>query len=312
MRTLEGDSERAEPERIGMVEGDRACHVCGFNLRGQPVVRERYYQMVMVRCPECGAPAPLLEYPPVSRWITRARVVAMIACLVLMLSGFLFAGLLIWQNAVRATRLTVEPLATLIANDFIEFAKPNGGNTINAWLGQQSPGPETRIENSWLKKQNPSEWLSRVEVATQPLAPSVVGTWLAAAPTLFSVGCVLACMLPHWRRRRLMLVPVIAFTVAMAAIALGWPDTKPRFISAWEVAVRILPWWIMVAQCGVGAMIVLCGVMSGRPIARLLIRWLVPPRQYPAFGFLWAADARPMPTARLAAARRTPHAAARP
>ena len=57
--------------RLGVITGDRSCHACGFNLRGQPIVREQHYDMVMVRCPECAAVAPLLDYPRYSHWARR-------------------------------------------------------------------------------------------------------------------------------------------------------------------------------------------------------------------------------------------------
>ncbi|HED53526.1 MAG TPA: hypothetical protein ENJ00_04925, partial [Phycisphaerales bacterium] len=52
-------------ERAGdsVVLGDRLCVACAYNLRGQPVYRESEYGLYLVRCPECGTPAAIQEYP---------------------------------------------------------------------------------------------------------------------------------------------------------------------------------------------------------------------------------------------------------
>ena len=56
--------ENAGPDvRVSTLLGSRVCTKCGFDLCGQPVMREAKYGMLMVRCPECGMVAALLEYP---------------------------------------------------------------------------------------------------------------------------------------------------------------------------------------------------------------------------------------------------------
>ena len=55
-------------ERVGTVLTDRVCTRCYFNLVSQPVIRERHYGLLVVRCPECGTLASVQEYPHVIRW----------------------------------------------------------------------------------------------------------------------------------------------------------------------------------------------------------------------------------------------------
>ncbi len=50
-----GDGTR--DERVSTLVGDRLCIRCGFNLCGQPVLRERHYRMLIARCPECSTVA---------------------------------------------------------------------------------------------------------------------------------------------------------------------------------------------------------------------------------------------------------------
>ena len=53
------------------VSGDRFCTRCGYNLVAQPIVREERYEMLIVRCPECGAVAAIEQYPMLERWARR-------------------------------------------------------------------------------------------------------------------------------------------------------------------------------------------------------------------------------------------------
>ena len=51
----------------GIIQGDRVCIACGFNLCGQRIVREPRYNLLIARCPECGQAATLQEYPLLGR-----------------------------------------------------------------------------------------------------------------------------------------------------------------------------------------------------------------------------------------------------
>jgi hypothetical protein len=43
--------------RISTLIGDRLCIKCGYNLVGQPIMRETHYDMLILRCPECATVA---------------------------------------------------------------------------------------------------------------------------------------------------------------------------------------------------------------------------------------------------------------
>lgn len=97
---------RRSPERIAVVSGDRACGSCGFNLHGQNVVREEHYDMLMVRCPECGQVASLHEYPVLGPWAKRVGFVLAAVWLLVMLAavaattGALMGGSMIASEAL--------------------------------------------------------------------------------------------------------------------------------------------------------------------------------------------------------------------
>ncbi len=79
-----------DQRQLGVLIGDRLCTKCSYNLVGQLIFREEHYQLLVVRCPECGATAPTQEYPQLGRWANRwAALVAGLWLLVLMV---LFVG----------------------------------------------------------------------------------------------------------------------------------------------------------------------------------------------------------------------------
>ncbi len=86
----------AELSRHGELVGDRACAKCHFNLAGQTIVRERHYGMLMVRCPECGTPAALQEYPLLGRWAARLGYVVAASWMFVVLGLVCLTALAMW------------------------------------------------------------------------------------------------------------------------------------------------------------------------------------------------------------------------
>ncbi len=104
-----------------VVIGDRVCINCGFNLFNQRVFREEHYQMMVVRCPECGTVASLQEYPILGKWAARwGRLAAAIWALLMMACVAGFGAI----NAGTANLLSFEmckPFAIGLAEDYHAF-----------------------------------------------------------------------------------------------------------------------------------------------------------------------------------------------
>ena len=83
----------AEP-RLGVLSADRPCARCGFNLHGATIIREPHYQLVSARCPECGQLAALQEYPSLSAWTGRARLLFAAQFVAGALAAILVTGLI--------------------------------------------------------------------------------------------------------------------------------------------------------------------------------------------------------------------------
>lgn len=70
-------------EQVAVVEIDRYCHHCGYNLRMSPVRRDPRTEILLARCPECGRFASAADSTSAARpWLK-------------LLIGFLFVAWLL-------------------------------------------------------------------------------------------------------------------------------------------------------------------------------------------------------------------------
>ena len=65
------ETEKTVASHCSFVTGDRLCIRCGYNLIGQSILREPHYNLLIARCPECGAVAGVQEYPLLGPWAHR-------------------------------------------------------------------------------------------------------------------------------------------------------------------------------------------------------------------------------------------------
>lgn len=297
-------ADRSTPgdERLGQVTGDRRCHVCWFNLRGQVIVREPHYKMVMVRCPECGTPSPLLDYPRLGPWGRRFGVFAAMVYLAATVGLLLGVGGVVAAIADLSASEAVAPLGLHISSECIDWAKAqsttaNAKNAPNSWLAQTDPSASGWIDGKWWAGADRAAIMAAVPSPHRPFAANVAFTWLVACLPLLPMSCVLGCLVSHLRGRRLLLIPAACAAFAVVITVIGMAESgRPAMIRTADIAARnMLGHGVIALQLAMVSLPVVAGVFAGRPVARGLVRWLVPPRQWAHFGFLWAADRRAMP-----------------
>lgn len=303
--------------RLGSVTGDMRCAQCAFNLRGQPIIRETHYNMVAILCPECGTPAPLLEYPRLGPWARRLGTLAMVAVLAGLVFLFVVMGGILAGVTSQATKVAAAPLAESIAQAFVDYAKeqqqaaalaaPAGtpavapGNFTYQYATQYPVSPDTWVDGVWWNQHQLDNWRRRVPIWTDPFGVQVMTVWAQGAVPLLAGAVLIACAMPHRRGTRLLIIPLTTLIIATAMLAYahvtisGTSVAYLPYYNASGCATTMLPWWVKGVQLAILLTPVLIGAYLGRPLARGLVRWLVPPRQYVAFGFLWAADGLPMP-----------------
>jgi hypothetical protein len=79
------DQPREKPT-LGIVETDRFCDECGYNLRTQCVFRDTATNLLLVRCPECARVHPANQLSTVAKpWLKRFATLALFGWMVFLL-----------------------------------------------------------------------------------------------------------------------------------------------------------------------------------------------------------------------------------
>jgi hypothetical protein len=281
------------------IRTDRPCARCGFNLFGQTVFREHRYGLIAARCPECGQLAALQEYPALGRWADRwAKTLAALWVLVLLGAmgaqfgptfGLMFGGM----------EMAFEDAGEEISLRFIEWQRsqgvedPTAGGGISPFRGSWSP-----ISDAWWTTQRASDPLATGRT-DWILHRDRFAFWFPLAAVSFTFGAFWSTATLGTRRWGAFLLPLIPIALAASYVwMLSLPEPNvPGTITARDAAADVLRVPLFVGGLiAVGAGLV-PGVLTGRKIARLIVRLALPPRMRTALSILWLSDGLPPPGA---------------
>lgn len=264
-RTLENSPPEAAPDGlrceflppVAYIETDRYCDYCGYNLRTQPVVREPHTQFLVARCPECGRFHSASEHSSAGRlWLRRLATLLLFLWIIVVAHAG--AGVLLAQGAWGM--LTLEELTHYRRVPL----------TTN-------PTAKTQ-RYSYTREVDP-------EVPYFGLFMMLI---LGASGATAGLGGLLAVVIfHHWRRWVCILLALIFPPLVAAVVAAAWRADVPQLFD-WS-----LPY--LGAHASVQILGGLLGVVFGRPLARVIVRVVLPPRVRPALSFLWLVDGKPMP-----------------
>lgn len=297
------------PERISLLQGDRLCIRCGFNLTGQTVIREPHYRMLMVVCPECSTPASLQEYPLLGRWASRwAAVLAAIWLLLLIGLMFLNAGILFGMShgVAEASQTRIQTAIEDVHREWLRGLSDAERAALMPWPGasQQQAGnfPLGWVIESWWDEADRAAIVRRAGGWGEAAAWPSIGFLPAVLIAGLISGAVWAVFLLGLRRWRLMIVMLIPPLLAGAMhLVFGsfdrtrWGGWMNNVISTSNAGWDIVGWRIFVLCLLVAPLGIWAGAFCGRPLARLLARALLPPRMLGAMSFLWLADNKGLP-----------------
>lgn len=301
---------------LGQVLGDRACVACGFNLHGQPVVRDPHYGLVMARCPECGVPASLQEHPALGRWAGRLGLVLGAAWLVVMIAALLAPAGAMALVAVASSNPACRSMRLAVADDFMAYLRAQHATMapeefdaafpyFAGWVDLNA-SDLPYVEEAWWAEQNVDALVAFRGLGSYDWRATA--GWIVACVMLGAAGVVLAVMLPHLRVRGQAVAALLIGGVAallllvarqmnmLSMIGLNWAGWG--VVDVLEVVRERygLPWQLL--TLAVQTLALLAGMWAGRPAARWLAVLLVPPRARAALGFLWATDGLAQPRAR--------------
>lgn len=297
-------ADRGDPAPTGTPTGhhinaDRPCARCGFNLFGQPIVREAHYGLIAARCPECGQLAALQEYPALGRWADRwARALAALWVVMLIAAtGAQFGPT--FGMMIAGVEIGSEDFAQVIAVAHDRHASMNTTGPVLSSGGAM--GGWTQVDLGW--------WRDHGDALIE-LEGGLTGVidhrfaWLLAPLNIGSLAAGIfwsVCLLGA-RRRTVVLPAMLPLAVAFVIVWLAQGDTltgNAATVYAHDIATETVKRAVLPLMSGTAALSLLLGVWQGRRVARTVVRLSLPPRMRSALAILWTRDGLPSPSTRI-------------
>ncbi len=264
--TSSNDEHRArfdQQRAVAVIETDRFCDDCGYNLRTQPVRHEPHTKLLLVRCPECGRFLAAREQTSVgSIWGRR-------------LAPILIAGWIIVLLAVPVTLATVQVAI--------------GIETLDELTTHRRVYATTTISDTVTLK-------NVVRFQAVPRDDFALHAWLLslACAGAFATGFAMllwtVVTMPHWRRWG-----YVAFALLATAVT-----ASLHLLYVFDTLEGLVPWSLLriggLALSFVGG--ALLAAYLGRAFARLACSVMLPPRLRTVVAYLWLIDGKTPSAAR--------------
>ena len=278
-------------QRVSNLVGDRLCISCGYNLVGQPVLREPHYQMLIVRCPECATVASVQEYPLLGRWANRWAAMLAALWLLVMLALWIGSGAAIFGLSYGASDVAAQKYRYFLGNEFQEWIQNHQPATTQGRFSWT-----TNDYQAWTASQDFQALFQRAGGWTGAVDWTALWVWAALLIAGFVIGCIWSVALFGRRRPALLIWGIVIMAVALAFSTISFAEWYLRDrMWGWHAAERAICPTVMVLSLGIGAAALATGLMCGRSCVRGLVRALLPPRLRSSLAFLWITDSLPGP-----------------
>ncbi len=295
---------------VAVIETDTFCEKCGFNLHTQRVWRDQRLDLLVCRCPECGAHSAAGKNITVTTpWLSRLTTGLMLIYVVLVVAfviGFFFACVGVFAASDEA--LIFHELQTVSGQPVRYGSATNVNGTYQQiWVLADDLGTTTVPTDQVREVVRLVPWLTGSPPPNRniyyynyvPMWPSLIISALFAAGFLV-IGVILATISWHWRKRRQFVwiaVPLIAFGLVLA-ITMAQEPGYSRFGGVTGADSRTLEARVFAVVLFLQLAILLFALRFGRTILRGLLLVFVPPKTRQLFAFLWYCDGKAMPAAR--------------
>jgi len=284
------------PGATSRLEVDTFCAGCSYNLHGQNVWRDENLGLMVCRCPECGKFHPAgTGVSASSVWLNRLAFMLLtnwiFICLIVL---FLGGGILFGMQMAYLEDFTVSAYVTP-DGQIVDVSYQNQINNPASQPQNYTPTYTVRGTGQIV----PIATVRRVYRAPVEYGPNGVQTaqplWEVYMPFVLVnffdsliLGIFIAAAMFHIRRRTyyFLILPILAGLVAF----LVWrTESHTNAFTAWSLGCIAL--WCLYDMFFLAA-----GIAIGRPVARLTISLIVPPKPRQYFAFLWLADGKAYPS----------------
>ncbi|MBO6738957.1 MAG: hypothetical protein JJ916_03770 [Phycisphaerales bacterium] len=286
------------------IRADRACAGCGFNLYGQSVTKEAHYGLAIARCPECGTVAALQQYPAMTHWVNRFRLILGAIYVVMLLAVFVASTIGISAFAFAGSRVASANLGQYLIDDYntwtAEKEAEQAAQTAPAALQvtmPQLPG----LLTSWSSNLSPEYMAFRLKGALDEFGSqwgNMNREWIIimipASIVSGAIGVFWSTALLGASRRRALLVPLASCLIGGAfIIGANSPDNTNPW--TWDYAHQLYIPMMTPVILAIEFIALAFGIYVGRMFARFVVRLALPPRARVPLGILWARDGLEMP-----------------
>ncbi len=289
------DSEQApaQPEtrfrfedlpQVAVVEVDRYCEACGYNLHTQAVRRDPRTDVLLTRCPECGRYHAAADGATASRaWFRRLSSLALllwVACVLAAAAGTVAAAFGIGFGTLDELT-TWERLGAPTVSPIPIAAIPNiPGLTITSTT--TAPGQTTTI----YKVGRPRNLIVNPDFDDYELFMAAVSC--ASVGLAFVAALLLVVLCYHWKRRVYVVIAISGPILVAVLVTATWCYEAPHLL-----------WWALgyiTYHLALQALGGLAGVLFGRALTRGFVRAFIPPAWRSPLSYLWLIDGHePLP-----------------
>jgi len=269
---------------VAYVEVDRFCDGCGYNLLTQPVRREGHTGLLMCRCPECGRFHAARDAVTAGRvWLQRLGTLLLLGWVLTVLAfgiglGAAQVGVMI-GTLEELTRYRQQQIAmlqqipTVPQVPTVQRTQTPAGTTVT--ITQPPPQRTTTVWQRQIRDNVPyyREFITLMN-----------GISLAIGFTLAGLAVV---TFHHWRRWGYVVLVTLVSVAGGVLVWAIWRFEAPH-LADWSVS-------YILSESGAYLAGGFAGVLLGRPLARLIVTLILPPKIRQVLAFLWLADGKEPP-----------------
>ncbi len=265
------------PERVSLMTGDRICIHCSYNLIGQPIMREPHYNLLIVRCPECGEVTTTQEYPVLGKWAGRIGTVFAGLWMLIIIALLALTALMMFGLSLGTTELAIDGYWRYLNDQHNQWSAAN-----------PTPAVGMTSFEAWYISQDQSQLLADAGGVFGSLSREFLVPLAATVLLVPVVGAMWSVILIARRMRSLVVFAITMWLIALAFGSMSMIDamtTDPTWAgrAAWQqVGVPILAVFItLTLPC------LILGMAFGRALARWMVKVLLPPRMWCRMAWLW-------------------------
>jgi hypothetical protein len=284
-------------EALDQIRADRACAGCGFNLFGQSVTKEEHYGLAVARCPECGTVAALQQYPAMTHWVNRFRMIIGAFYILILLAFFVGSTFAVSGFMFGSTNVASDRLSDYLVDDYTAWIAVQNGEAETIEQALAAPST-TRYWYSNMDRKYASDRFDQAVDNFGSLWSNMDREWVIimvpAACVCFAFGTFWSITLLGCTRKRALLVPLVSCMIG-ATVTFGVNQIDLVNASVRDIATQLYIPVVVPIVLIIELVAIAAGIFLGRKLARFVIRIALPARARVPFSIFWARDELELP-----------------